>query len=160
MLISCPSAFLALFCQSAGGSPCNYTTAAVQNFADPPEACVIINQDKKSPCNAWCRPALLVGAELSVSNEEEMRADWLVNTGWQLPEIVPYYLKVSFSEDADAPVVIVPSCCVLSSSGLNIQPASARTSIGLKVLQALTGVCSWMSARCLFSIHIMSNAKQ
>ena len=90
----------------------------------------------------WRRPALLVGIQLRLSNEEDTRAEWLLNAGVELPKEVPYYLDVRTSEDVDAPIVTVPSCCVLSSSGMNIQRATARNGIAQKVLRRLAGLQS------------------
>lgn len=82
---------------------------------------------------------MLVGIQQSVSNEQELRDQWLVETNLEIPDTIPYYLKVRFSEDADAPTLTVPSCCVLTSSGLNIQPATRNNGIGLRVLCRLIG---------------------
>lgn len=83
-----------------------------------------------------------MGIQLRLSNEEDKRAEWLLKAGVELPREVPYYLDVRNSEDVDAPTVTVPICCVLSSSGMNIQPATARNGIGQKVLRSLAGLQS------------------
>jgi hypothetical protein len=83
------------------------------------------------------RPALLAGIEPCVQNEEEIREAWEMSTGWNLPERLPYYLDVRFSDDEDAPVITVPCCCVWSQSGLIVVPASSKNGQGFAVLQRL-----------------------
>ena len=109
------------------------------------EACYRAEGAQTATLTLLCRPAVLVGVQPSVSNEEEMRAEWLVNTGLELPDEVPCYFDIRFSEDSDAPVVTVPSCCIWSSNGLIVQPATKKTSVGQSVLQSLAGLRKWMT---------------
>ncbi len=69
-----------------------------------------------------------------------MRAECLLKAGMELPKEVPFHLKVRFTEDVDAPIVTVPSYCILSSSGMNVQPANSRNGIAEKVLRSLAGL--------------------
>ncbi|BDA40835.1 hypothetical protein COCOBI_01-4890 [Coccomyxa sp. Obi] len=111
-----------------------------------------------------CRPALVVGIQMRLGNEEDKRAEWLLKAGVELPKEVPYYLDVRSSEDVDAPMVTVPSYCVLSSSGMNIQPATAKNGIGQKVLRSLAGDLDGSTfhfwGKRTFSIHQLQHNEE
>lgn len=86
------------------------------------------------------RPALLAGIKPAVENEEQIREMWDMRTGWELPDRLPYFLDLRFSDDEDDPVITVPSCCVWSQSGLNVVPATYKNGNGITIVQQLAGV--------------------
>ncbi len=49
------------------------------------------------------------------------------------------FYQVRFSTDLDEPVLVVPSCCVWTESGLNTIPAKAGTDAATLNLQRIAG---------------------
>ncbi len=79
---------------------------------------------------------------LTKTVETNVRQQWLVNTGIQLPGTIPYIVHVRFVDDCDAPTVPYPSCCVLTPGGLSHTPHKPGSHGQAMVLRKLTGAYS------------------
>ena len=87
----------------------------------------------------WCRPAIVSHFSLTKTEETNVRQQWLVNFGVQLPDTIPYIVHVRFVDDCDAPTVPYPSCCVLTPGGLSHTPHQPGSHGQAMVLRKLTG---------------------
>lgn len=79
---------------------------------------------------------------LTKTEETHVRQWWLVNSGIQLPDTIPYFVHVRFVDDCDAPTVPYPSCCVLTPGGLSHTPHKPGSHGQAMVLRKLTGAYS------------------
>lgn len=89
-----------------------------------------------------CRPAIVSHFSLTKTEETNIRQQWVVNIGVQLPDTIPYIVHVRFVDDCDAPTVPYPSCCVLTPGGLSHTPHKPGSHGQAMVLRKLTGADS------------------
>ncbi|KAL0019186.1 hypothetical protein WJX77_001417 [Trebouxia sp. C0004] len=88
------------------------------------------------------RPAIVSHFSETKTEEANVRQQWLVNTGAQLPDAIQYIVHVRFVDDCDAPTVPYPSCCVLRPGGLCHTPHKPGSHGQAMVLRKLTDALS------------------
>lgn len=81
------------------------------------------------------RPAIIDSIARAEGCQARLSAVWWAEHGWKLP-VFAFVIAVKLSEDGDAEVHEVPSCCVLSASGLNDIPVTSADS---EIIEELRG---------------------